>query len=226
MKTRAWVLSAVIAVGVMASAAGSAEAGEGKIVVKGFEADERTLALQLNASNMSVSDDGLDAEGSAHLGGFNLAVRWDTLRWGGIELAVGGYSRLDETGLVDESRGMTSLSWLWYFARHHRHRFYGLIGVAGLSTELRIGNSSYNYSEGGGLIGLGSEWLFRDRWMVTVDARLLSLNSSRHEKEGRLQANEPEPPGDLDRTPFPAEWYTPPEERVAVMFNMGIGYRW
>ena len=223
MKTQAWVLSAVMVAGVLMLAA-PADAQQRKIVVDGFSAPERTMSLQLSAGGLNLSDDFIDSQGTAQLGGMSLAFRWDPVQWGGLELSVGGYSRLDETGLVNESRGLVTLSWLWYFARHHRHRFYGITGLAGMDTQLQIGNSSYSYGEGGYVLGLGTEWLARKRWLISFDVRALMLNTNDQEKG--LVAEEAEPPPGLDRSPFPEQWYTPPEERVGVMFNLGVGYRW
>ena len=200
-----------------------AEAQGRKIVVQGFSSPQRTLSLSVGASGMTLSEDGLDLEGSAQLGGMNLALRWDPVRWGGLELGLGGYSRLSDGGLAEENRSLVTLSWLWYFARHHRHRFYGITGVAGMSTDLAIGNTNVRYGEGGVVLGLGTEWLAKKRWLISFDVRALMLNRDNQED---LTIEALETPEGLNRDPFPEAWTTPPEERIGLMFNLGVGYRW
>ena len=233
MKQWAWVLGVIVAASVVSMAPTEAQArgcaeGGCRVVVQGFgdrASHKRSMSLHVGFGGMNVSDDGLDPRGAAELGGMNLSWRWDLTHWGGLEVAVGGYTRASEDGLVTESRGMTSVSWLWYFARHKRHRFYGVTGLAGLETDLQIGNSTYSYGEGGMVLGVGTEWIARNRWVVSFDVRALMLSGS--DDEQGLVAEEPDAPNDgIDRTPFPAEWYTPAQEHVAVAFNLGLGYRW
>jgi hypothetical protein len=223
MKKSKMVYGGLVFAGLMMLTA-PASAENRKIVVPGFSSPQRTMTLQLNVGGLTLSDDQIDPRGSAELGGANLAFRWDLLRWGGLEIAGGGYDRLDETELVHEKRSYASLAWLWYFSRHNRHRLYGITGLANINTEMKIGNSTYSYGEGGLMLGLGSEWVTSKRWVISMDMRALMLGNQ--SEKGALKTNEPDVPEGLDRTPFPSEWYTPPEERVALMANFGIGYRW
>jgi len=224
MNSKVWVLVTLLAVGVVTLAAAPAEAQNRKIVVEGFSAPSTNMSLQLRLSGLSLSDDKIDPEGAASLGGMNLAFTWDPVRWGGLEVAAGGYERMDDTGLIHESRGVVTLSWLWYFSRHKRHRFYGVTGLASSNNVLEIGNSTFTSNEGGYVLGLGSEWLSRSRWMVNFDVRALFLE--RNGEDGRTTAEIPTPPDGIERAPFPEEWTTPSDERFGLMFNFGIGYRW
>lgn len=224
MRSRAWLLGLSL-VGLITILSSTASAEGRRIVVEGFEKHhDSSISLQLNASSLSLSDDGLDINGAAQLGGLNLGFRWDPVEWGGLEVTMGGYGRSSDDGLVTESRSLATLSWLWYFARHHRHRFYGVTGVAGLDTHLSIGNSSLEYSEGGLVLGLGSEWLVRKNWLISFDVRTLTLGRDK-EREAIFAQNAPAPDG-LERSPFPESWTAIPDERVGVLFNLGLGYRW
>jgi hypothetical protein len=222
MNTRTLASGLLFAALIMLAAPASAE--NRKIVVEGFSAPQRTMTLQLNFGGMSLSDDQVDPRGTAELGGGNLSFRWDIVRWGGLEIAGGGYDRLDETELVREKRNYGSLAWMWYLVRHRNHRLYGITGLASLNTTMQIGNSTYSYGEGGLMLGVGSDWGPSRGWIVSMDVRALMLNNQ--DQKGALKVDEPDVPEGLDRDPFPAEWYTPPEERVALMANFGIGYRW
>lgn len=201
-----------------------AAADSPRVVVQGFRAQEPSMSLHLSGTGITLGGDGVDPEGTANLGGIGLSWRWDLVDWGGLELGIASIARRSENGLVHDDRGMFTASWLWYFARHHNHRFYGVTGLVGLGTQIEIGANRYSYGEGGFVLGVGSEWMFGDAWVVSVDARLLSLSAD-HEKP--VEAEEvTAPPDDRDRRAYPVEWWTPPSERTGAQFNAGIGYRW
>ena len=219
-----WVWGTLGALAMMVAVASPAFAhdhGEGrKIVVEGFRADDSSMSLQLNLSGMSLSDDAMDVDGIAHVGGINLNWRWDLVEWGGLELGFGGYSRMSEDERVDESRTTMSLAWLWYFARHYHHRFYGITGFSSVVTTGTVDETPYSYSEGGLVLGLGSEWLVNRHWLVSMDLRTLLLSS---DGEGNAEAVPSDPGFGAE---VPVAWVSPPQERSAVMFNLGVGYRW
>lgn len=217
------ISAALLTLGTLLALCSTASADEPRIVVEGFEAQRSTMSLQLHASTMSISDDPIDPEGSAQLGGLGLSWRWDLVDWGGLELSLAGLGRQSESGLVNEGRGLFTASWLWYFARHSKHRFYGITGIGTLSTDVEIGANSYSYEEGVLVLGVGSEWMLGRHWMLSVDARALFLSSEGQEE---FAVNSPPPPDDLDRQPYPEAWSTHPEERGGIAFNVGLGYRW
>lgn len=230
MKKVAWMVMALVASSAVLLNAQSAHADEGpRIVVEGFEANhhrQRHMSLHFSGALMQVSEDGLDPSGSAHLGGMNLSWRWDLVEWGGVEVMFGGFWRADDRFLVNEGRTVVSTSWLWYFARKHHRRFYAITGLAGVETDLSIGNSRYTHSASGLVLGVGLEWLLTKNLTFSVDTRAIMLNSGERDGE-RLTIEEPEGPNDgVERTPFPAQWYTPAQEYTAVMTNIGVGYRW
>ena len=220
----AWVPATVGFVVAMSMLASPALADRGRrVVVRGFEANRPAMSVHLGGTGLTLSEDNLDPEGKARLGGLNFSWRWDLVDWGGLEIDVAGLGRSSEGGLVNEAKTFVSASWLWYFARHHTHRFYGVTGIAGMGTELEIGNSSYSYGEGGFILGLGTEWLMGKHWVISFDVRALFLES---DTEQPLEANEALPPAGMDREPYPVAWYSPPPERAGAMFNLGLGYRW
>jgi hypothetical protein len=227
MKRLAFTTTTLLATALFAAPAAAQEEAP-RIVVQGFEADQSSMSLQLHASTLTLSDDAIDPQGSAQLGGLSFSWRWDLVPWGGLELGLSALSRQSESGLVQESRGLLSASFLWYFARHHKHRFYGITGLASLLTTVQIGANTHDYSEGGLVLGLGSEWLLGKRWLVSADARALFLSPEndhsgpRHDED--LAAT---PPNDgRARTPWPDAWTSAPEERAGLAFNLGVGYRW
>jgi hypothetical protein len=200
----------------------------GRIVVKGFEADDDTMSLQTHISTLSVSDDTLDVEGSASLGGFGLSWRWELLNLGSLELFGSFLFRLDETALVSELRSQASVSWLWHLWETSGHRLYGITGFGALHTTVSLGeNATYDYAESGLVLGIGSEWLIDDDLIVTFDVRSLLLesdgpsNKTPHPDGGGA----PAPDDGIERRPYPESWYTAPESRSGLMFNIGFGYR-
>lgn len=216
MKLRLASMAALaVATMMMLPAVASAER---RIVVEGFEAHQRTMAFQLGGSGLSLSDDTLDVDGTAYLGGVSMAFRWDPIPWLGLELGVGSYGRTSEEGLADEQRDLVTIAALWYFARHHDHRFYGVTGFSGLSTTLDIGDTELVYHEGGLVLGVGSEWMLTRSWAVNFDVRALFLDTS-GEDEAQFT-------GDTNgEAPYPARWYNIPSERAGAVFNVGIAYR-
>jgi hypothetical protein len=195
-----------------------------RVVVRGFESHEPSMSLHLTGTGLTLGEDAIDPEGAANLGGVGLSWRWDLVDWGGLEIGFSTVGRRSEGGLVNDTRGIFSASWLWYFARHHNHRFYGVTGLVGMGTELDIGANRYSYGEGGFVLGVGSEWMLGKDWMVSVDARALFLSA---DQENPVEADVAPAPGDgRARQPYPVEWWNPPAERTGAQFNVGIGYRW
>lgn len=218
---------ALVALALTLLTSNPAAAEERRIIVEGFEADHSTMSLQLGFGGLNLSDDALSDEGVARLGGMNLTWRWDPVDWGGLEVGVGSYLRQSEGGLVTEHRGTFSLAWLWYFARHYHHRFYGVTGITSMSTTVDIGdNEALYYGEGGLTLGLGSEWLISKNWIVNIDARVLMLASDSEEGETfEAEPSDAAPDGSA-RSPYPASWTTAPAERTGLLMNVGVGYRW
>ncbi len=214
-------LSLITCVALCLCATASAEE---RIVVKGFEARQNNMSLQLHGGALSISDDLVDPEGNANLGGLGLSWRWDLVDWGGLEVSLHALGRNSESGLITETRGLFTVSWLWYFAHKHNHHFYGITGLGGLSTDLEAGPTSYEYSESALVLGVGSEWLTSNNWVFSVDVRALMLED---DGSGTITDTDIGPaPDSRTRTPFPDEWGAPPESRVGMMLNVGLGYRW
>lgn len=224
-QTRMWTAIGALALTTLLTAS-AAEAQERRIIVEGFRADDSSMSLQLNLAGLAIGDDAMDSDDVADLGGANVSWRWDLVPWGGLEVAFGGYGRASEEGTVDESRTSFSLAWLWYFARHYHHRFYGVTGFSGLTTQGSVGEYLYNYSESGLMLGVGSEWLVSRHWLISFDVRALLLSNDSDELN--LPPEGVPDPTFVDATPahIPAEWVNAPESRTAVMFNFGFGYRW
>ncbi len=209
---------------------GLTASAEEKIVVEGFRADNSTMSLRLSGTALNLSDDNLDPEGNALLGGATLSFRWSPVVWLGVEASIGGTGRTSENGLVEESRGVASLAGLWYFSRHRKHRFYGVFGLASVNTNLLIGNEQYQFNESGPMFGIGTEWLAGKSWVLSADLRAVALSlegsSFGGEEEGDDVAAAGPPDDGIERNPFPARWSAQPEERIGMMFNFGVGYRW
>jgi opacity protein-like surface antigen len=216
MKPRWGGLAALAAVVIMSFPA--VANAERRIVVEGFEGHRNTMALQFSGTGLTLADDTLDLDGSARLGGATLAFKWDLARWIGLEFSVGSLSRSSEGGLVSEDRGLVTFAALWYFARHHHHRFYGITGLSGLSTTVNIGETQLNYNESSLTLGVGSEWMISRSWALNFEVRTLLLDSADEE--------EPDIVADANgEVPYPPHWYDIPEERVGALFNIGIAYR-
>ncbi len=218
------ITAACLAAATLLAFATPAAAESPRVVVRGFESHEPSMSLHLSGTGITLGDDAIDPEGAANLGGVGLSWRWDLVDWGGLELAIASVGRRSENGLVTDTRGVFTASWLWYFSRHHNHRFYGVTGLAGMGTELDIGANHYSYGEGGFVLGIGSEWMLGKAWVVSVDARALFLSADQEEAVEVSQATPP--PDGRAREPYPIEWWTPPTERTGAQFNVGIGYRW
>lgn len=201
-----------------------AMAGDSRVVVRGFESHRPSMSLHLSGTGLTLGDDAIDPEGAANLGGIGLSWRWDLVDWGGLEISLATVGRRSDNDLVQETRGVFTAAWLWYFARHHSHRFYGITGITGMGTELDIGETHYSYGEGGFTLGIGSEWMMGRNWVVSVDARAHFLEAD-HEEAVTVTEGAPAP-DNRARRPYPVEWWTPPAERTAAQFNVGIGYRW
>ncbi|MEO1268719.1 MAG: hypothetical protein AAFX99_11520, partial [Myxococcota bacterium] len=182
----------------------------------------------LSAGSLSIGDDQLDEEGVARLGGMMFNWRWDPVEWGGLELGLGAYGRLSDNELVNETKAVFNVAWLWYFARHYHHRFYAVTGLTFQATHVEIGEvEPYEYTESGLMLGLGSEWLLSKRWMLNMDVRAVFLSLDQDEEDFD---DEPvrvfQGPDGSARQPYPDGWTRPPEERAGVMLNFGVAYRW
>ncbi len=180
----------------------------------------RGMSLRLGANQLSLSEDKLDLDRIANLGGPSLALRWTWNGRSALEAEVSGLLRESQRQVLRESRGLASISYVRYFGQGRRGRWYGSVGWIGVVTQREFGDQQFQFAESGGTAGIGREWNLGKRWLLSADVRAVWL---------RLRASDPGAQGDTytadDGQSYPARWVSTPQQRIGANARVALGYR-
>lgn len=160
-------------------------------------------------------DDWLDNDDVGESGGATAIFRWRFARRWALAFDASIAVRDADQNDARETRIQHSIGVMWYPFVWNRLSLFLSGGLTGgwvhLEDEPFAGDES-EYLEGGGYLGFGADWRFKD-FTVTAEVRGMKQHRADRDELRAAQA---------------AGLYDPeaPESRPAMMFNVGVLYGW